>query len=57
MCDKKVASEDRGSLPLVIEDDQIIYAPLCAIADRAKAQSNKQKINISILRKTEKTKL
>lgn len=50
MCDKKVPSLDRDTLPLIISGDEIIYAPKCATSDTAKATS-KDKITISIYKK------
>ena len=50
MCDKKVPSCDRSSLPLIFAGDELIFAPKCAISDIAKQKKQKQ-ITISIFRK------
>ena len=51
MCDKKVEPADRDVLPIIYCDGEIIYAPLCAVADQYKAQKNKEIIKISIHKK------
>ncbi|MBE6583857.1 MAG: tRNA lysidine(34) synthetase TilS [Ruminococcaceae bacterium] len=51
MCDKKVDLYDRASLPLVCFGSDVIYVPLCAIADNAKKDKNKPKIQIYIYKK------
>lgn len=51
MCDKKVPVIDRNSLPLIFSGDQLIYAPLCAVSDGAKAKKNKFDCNISVYKK------
>ena len=48
MCDKKVPLYDRDTIPLVFSGDEIIYAPLCAISDKAKACREDKTINIGI---------
>lgn len=48
MCDKKVPLYDRGTLPLVLSGDEIIYAPLCAVCDKAKTRSGEKLIFIGI---------
>ncbi len=48
MCDKKVPLHDRDTLPLVFSDDQIIYAPLCAISDKARTRGGEKALNIGI---------
>ena len=53
MCDKKVPLGDRDSLPIITENDEIIYAPLCAVCDRALAKTRYQ-LKISIY-KAERT--
>lgn len=53
MCDKKVPISDRDSLPIITENDEIIYIPLCAVCDRVLAKNN-HKIKISIY-KAERT--
>lgn len=50
MCDKKVHSCDRSSLPLIFAGDELIFAPKCAISDTAKPQKQNQ-ITISIFKK------
>ena len=51
MCDKKIATVDRDSLPLVCIDGRIAYVPMCAVADDSKKDVNKKKIKISIYKK------
>lgn len=53
MCDKKVPLSERGSLPVITECDEIIYAPLCAVCDRVNAKTDYQ-VKISIY-KAERT--
>ena len=48
MCDKKVPLRDRDTLPLVCFGNEIIYAPLCAIADKAKPHGNEKTTHIGI---------
>ena len=48
MCDKKVPLHDRDTLPLVFSGDEIIYAPLCAISDKAKARGGEKTLSIGI---------
>ena len=40
MCDKKVPLCDRDSLPIITQNDEIIYIPLCAVCDRVLAKTN-----------------
>ena len=42
MCDKKVPITDRDSLPIITEQDEIIYIPLCAVCDRVLAKKDYQ---------------
>ena len=51
MCDKKIDATDRDTLPLIISGNEIIYAPLCAVSDAARASANKEKTKISIFKK------
>ena len=48
MCDKKVPLYDRDTLPLIHFKNEIIYAPLCAVADKARAKKTSFEFNISI---------
>ena len=48
MCDKKVPLAERDTLPLILSDEKIIYAPLCAVSDIARAKKNDFEFNISI---------
>lgn len=48
MCDKKVPLIDRDTLPLIHLNDEIIYAPLCAVADKVRAKKTSFEFNISI---------
>lgn len=50
MCDKKIEVQDRDRLPIICEDGQTVYAPLCAVADTAKATKDKKQIEILILK-------
>ena len=50
MCDKKTEVQDRDRLPIICEDGQTVYVPLCAVADTAKASKNKKQIEILILK-------
>ncbi len=47
MCDKKVPLYDRDTLPLVFSGDELIYAPLCAVNDNARARG-KEAINVAV---------
>jgi tRNA(Ile)-lysidine synthetase-like protein len=51
MCDKKVPLYDRDTLPLVCSGDSIIYAPLCAVSDNAKARGGDKITHIGIYQK------
>ena len=51
MCDKKVPSRDRETLPLILADSEPIYVPRCAKADSVKIGDG-NKITISIFKKT-----
>lgn len=57
MCDKKIDTQDRDVLPLICEDGQLVYAPLCAIADEAKAGADKNQVKIIILKSNGEDKL
>ncbi len=48
MCDKKIPLYDRDTLPLVFCENEIIYAPKCAIADKAKPKNGDSIIYIGI---------
>ena len=48
MCDKKVPLSDRDTLPLILSNEEIIYAPLCAVSDSASAKKAEHEFNISI---------
>jgi len=50
MCDKKIPLCDRDCLPIIKKSGEIIYAPLCAVADAAR--SDKPNYTISIYKKT-----
>ncbi len=52
MCDKKINAYDRDVLPIICDGGQVIYAPLCAVADDAKKHKEKQKISVSIYKKS-----
>lgn len=51
MCDKKVSLSDRNSLPLILSGEELIYAPLCAVSDGARANKKQFEIKISIYKK------
>jgi len=51
MCDKKVPLYDRDTLPLVCSGKEIIYAPLCAVCDNAKARGSDIITHIGIYQK------
>ncbi len=51
MCDKKVPLCDRDFLPLIFSGDELIYAPLCAVSDNARANKTRFEIKISIYKK------
>ncbi len=56
MCDKKVELSDRDRLPLIYEGEELIYAPLCAVCDRARTKQTAA-LHISIYKnQTEKKK-
>ena len=48
MCDKKVPLTHRDTLPLICSQNEIIYAPLCAVSDSVRAKKNNFEFNISI---------
>ena len=54
MCDKKVPLSDRDTLPLIISREEIIYTPLCAISDIARAKKAEREFNISIYKLKQK---
>ena len=54
MCDKKVPLSDRDTLPLIISREAIIYTPLCAISDIARAKKAEREFNISIYKLKQK---
>lgn len=51
MCDKKVPLYDRDTLPLVCSEEEIIYAPLCAVCDKAKPRKQDKTVHIGIYQK------
>lgn len=51
MCDKKVPLCDRDSLPLIFSEDELVYAPICAVNDNAKANKKTFEIKITIYKK------
>lgn len=51
MCDKKIPTSERFLLPIVREQGDAIYVPLCAVADRVKATAADHQYVISIYRK------
>ena len=51
MCDKKVPPSDRGSLPLILSGEELIFVPLCAVSDSARANKKQFEIRISIYKK------
>ncbi len=51
MCDKKVPTRDRNGIPLIISNDEIIYAPLCAVSDNALSGENKTEYKITVYKK------
>lgn len=51
MCDKKVPISDRDILPLIIRGDEIIYAPLCAVSDDARASKTNLEYKITVYKK------
>ena len=58
MCDKKIPTSDRQSLPIVRESGEAVYIPNCATADRVRATENNRQYIISIYKKhtSEETK-
>lgn len=48
MCDKKVPLYDRDALPLILSNNEIIYAPLCAICDSARPHRGDKTVHIGI---------
>lgn len=53
MCDKKIPLTERDNLPIITQNSEIIYAPLCAVCDGARAGADYE-IVISIY-KAERT--
>lgn len=51
MCDKKIPTSERSLLPIVREQGVAIYVPLCAVADRVKANAADHQYVISIYKK------
>ncbi|MBQ3012131.1 MAG: tRNA lysidine(34) synthetase TilS [Clostridia bacterium] len=51
MCDKKIPSYDRPLLPIIREQGEAIYVPLCAVSDKVKATAADHQYVISIYRK------
>ena len=51
LCDKKIPLSLRDSLPLVCCGDEIIYIPLCALADSAKVREKCSYVKICIYKK------
>ena len=53
MCDKKVPLPDRDTLPLICNENDVIYVPLCAVSDNARAvRDKKPNYTVSILKNT-----
>ena len=50
MCDRAVPISERASLPLIESDGELIYVPLCAVADRARASTKDLELIIYIFR-------
>ena len=51
LCDKKVAIDLRNSLPLICLDGQIVYIPVCAVADDVRVGQNNKHLQITIYKK------
>ena len=51
MCDKKIPTSERSLLPIVREQGDAIYVPLCAVADRVKSNASDHQYVISIYKK------
>ena len=51
MCDKKVPTQHRDKLPIICSGEQIIYIPLCAVSDGAKAKNDNSYVKICIYKK------
>ena len=51
LCDKKIALDDRDTLPFVCCGDEIIYIPACAVADAYKSGKNDAFTQITIYKK------
>lgn len=51
MCDKKIPTSDRPSIPIVREQGEAIYVPLCAVSDKVKATAADHQYAISIYKK------
>ncbi len=51
LCDKKIALDDRDTLPFVCCNDEIIYIPACAVADAYKSGKNDAFTQITIYKK------
>jgi tRNA(Ile)-lysidine synthase len=46
MCDKKIPSDERDSLPIICDGDGIILIPSVAIRDKAKNQNGSISVTI-----------
>lgn len=48
MCDKKVSLSDRDTLPLISSDEEILFVPICAVADSATQKSKNGYLTVSV---------
>lgn len=51
MCNKKIPPELRSTLPLIRSGDEVLYAPLCAVADSARPSKGTSCITAAIYKR------
>ncbi len=53
MCDKKIPLYDRQALPIIMERDEVIYLPKCAISDGAKIKNSGNCFSITVFKEND----
>jgi tRNA(Ile)-lysidine synthase len=53
MCDKKIPTSLRSSLPIICQGDEILFVPKCAVADKVKQEKNSGHITVTIYKRNE----
>ncbi len=51
LCDKKLPQEVRDALPLICEDDDVLYVPGVALCDKARKTKRTDKITVTVYKK------